>query len=81
MTHTDVKELYLQSLYYEIEKTVLVWDILWHKNIVCMNCEIYLALEYAHKPAWPDPQALRNLKYINPILRNWNFQEARLEHF
>ena len=29
----------------------------------------------------PDPQALRNLKYINPILRNCNFQEARLKHF
>ena len=28
-----------------------------------------------------DPQALRNLKYINPILRNCNFQETRLEHF
>ena len=29
----------------------------------------------------PDPKALRNLKYINPILRNCNFQEARLKHF
>ena len=29
----------------------------------------------------PDPQALRNLKYINPILRNCNSKEARLKHF
>ena len=29
----------------------------------------------------PDPQALRNLKFINPILRNWNFKKARLMHF
>ena len=29
----------------------------------------------------PDPQALRNLKYINPILRNCNSKEAGLKHF
>ena len=28
-----------------------------------------------------DPQALRNRKSINPILRICNFKEARLEHF
>ena len=31
--------LHIQSLEYETEKTVLFWDILWHKNIVCINCE------------------------------------------
>ena len=28
-----------------------------------------------------DPQALRNLKYINPILRNSNLKDARFGHF
>ena len=28
-----------------------------------------------------DPQALRNLKYINPILSNCNLKEARFGHF
>ena len=28
-----------------------------------------------------DPQALRNLKYINPILRNCNFKETSFKHF
>ena len=28
-----------------------------------------------------DPQALRNLKYINPILRNCNFKEERFKQF
>ena len=48
-----VNVYYLQSLYYETGQTVLFWDILWHKKFFCMNCETYLALEYAHKSTWP----------------------------
>ena len=65
---------HLLYLCYETGQTILFWDILWQKNFVCMNCDIFLALEH-------DPQALRNLKYINPILRNCNSKEAGLKHF
>ena len=43
----------LQSLEYETEKTVLFWDVLWHKNFVCKNCETNLDSECAPKPSWP----------------------------
>ena len=32
-------------------------------------------------PSLPDPQPLRNQKFINPILKNCNLKKARFEHF
>ena len=45
--------LKVQWLYYESIIIGVFWDFLWHKSFVCIICEIYVALEYAHKPPWP----------------------------
>ena len=57
---------YVQSLEYETGKTVLFWDILWHKNFVCMNCETNLDSECAPKPPWPTGFEKSKLHQPNP---------------
>ena len=69
----------LQSLYYETGQTVLFWDILWQENFVCMNCETYLALEYAHKPTWPT--GFEKSKIHQPSLEKLQFKGSRIEAF
>ena len=71
--------IYIQSLYYETGQTVLFWDILWHKNFVCMNCETYLALEYAHKPAWPT--GFEKSEIHQPYLEKLQFSGSKIEAF
>ena len=44
---------FVQSLQYETEKIGVFWEFLWHKNVICMNCETYTSLECAPKPVWP----------------------------
>ena len=52
-------------------------------------CDTKILFAWIVKPTWLrnvlqsllDPQALRNQKSINPILRICNFKKARLEHF
>ena len=69
----------LNLAFWALYDTVLIWnwtsfdfwDILWHENFVSMNCETSLF----------DPQHMRNIKYINPILRDYNFKETRLKPF
>ena len=60
------KMIEIQSLEYETEKTVLFWDILWHKNFVGMNCETNLASEYAPKPPWPTGFEKSKIPQPNP---------------
>ena len=69
----------LQSLYYETGQTVLFWDILWPKNFVFMNCETYLALEYAHKPTWPT--GFEKSEIHQPNLEKLQFKGSRIEAF
>ena len=69
----------VQSLYYETWQTVLFWDILCYKNFVCMNCETYLALEYAHKPTWPT--GFEKSKLHQPNLEKLQFKGSRIEAF
>ena len=57
---------HIQSLEYVTEKTVLFWDILWHKNFVGMNCETNLASEYAPKPPWPTGFEKSKIPQPNP---------------
>ena len=56
----------LQSLEYETEKTVLFWDVLWHKNFVCKNCETNLDSECAPKPSWPTGFEKSKIHQPNP---------------
>ena len=42
----------LQWLEYESTIFDLFWEFLWHKSLVCMNCETHLGSEYAPKSAW-----------------------------
>ena len=67
----------LQSLYYETGQTVLFWDILWQENFVCMNCETYLALEYAHKPTWPT--GFEKSKIHQPSLEKLQYKGSKIE--
>ena len=52
-------------------------------------CDMKILFARTVNPTWllnvpqslPDPQPLRIIKSINPILRNCNLKEARLKHF
>ena len=72
---------YIKSLYYETGcgQTVLFWDILWHKNFVCMNCETYIALEYAHKPTWPT--GFEKSEIHQPYLEKLQFSGSKIGAF
>ena len=69
----------LQSLYYETVQTVLFWDILRQKTFVCMNCEIYLVLEYANKPSWPT--GFEKSEIHQPNHEKLQFYQIKIEAF
>ena len=69
----------LQSLEIETEQAVLFWDILWYKTFVCMNCELYLSLEYAHKPPWPTGFEKSKIHQPNP--ENLQFKGSEIGAF
>ena len=54
----------VQSLEIETDQTVLFWDFSWYKTFVCVNCELYLYLEYAHKT--PRPTGFEKSKIHQP---------------
>ena len=63
---------HIQSLEIETERTVLFWDFLWCKAFVCMNCELYLCLEYAHMPPWATGFEKSKIRQPNP--ENFSFK-------
>ena len=73
------RNLKVQSLYHETGQTVLFWDILWYKNFVCMNCDTYLASEYAHKPTWPT--GFEKSKIYQPYLEKLQFSGSKIGAF
>ena len=56
-----------------------IWGFLWHKIFVCMNCETYIALEYAHKPAWPTD--FERSKIHQPYLEKLQFSRSKIGAF
>ena len=69
----------LQSLYYETGQIVLFWDILCQENFVCMNCDTFLALEYAHKPIWPT--GFEKSEIHQPYFEELQFSGSKIEAF
>ena len=72
-----LQNIMLQSLEYETEKTVLFWDILWHKNFVCMNCVTNLASECAPKSPWPTGFEKSKIHQPNP--EKFQFEGSKIQ--
>ena len=66
ITTSHITNKNLQSLEIETEQIVLFWDILWYRNFVCMNCELYLGLQCACKPSWPTGFEKSKIHQPNP---------------
>ena len=66
----------IQSLEYETAQTVLFWDVLWQENFVYMNCETYLASEFAPKPTWPTDFEKSEIHKPNPEILQFKGRET-----
>ena len=69
----------VQSLEFETEKTVLFWDIFWHKNFVCMNCETNSVSECAPKP--PRPTSFKKSNMHQPNTEKFQFKGSKIRAF